>query len=117
MFKNQPNTLKNTPECGPDKFHSGHIGEVFGENAHLFIWRFCSDSGSIRHLFVSDSGSSPNHRRIDPESAESIRLRHIRAELVQINSGEFGFGVSGAFHLTRILPNKFKPIMPEEQNR
>ena len=32
--QNQLNILKTTPECDPDKFHSGHIREVLGEDAH-----------------------------------------------------------------------------------
>ena len=51
-------------------FHSGSIRG----GCPQMIWRSCSDSGSIRHLFVSDSGSAPNQRRIDPESPESIRF-------------------------------------------
>ena len=29
--QNQPNTLKTTTECGPAKFHSGHIRALFGK--------------------------------------------------------------------------------------
>ena len=29
-IQNEPNTLKNGPEYGPDKFHSGHIRDGFG---------------------------------------------------------------------------------------
>ena len=78
------------------------------------IWRFCSDSGPIRNIFVSDSGSSLNQRRIGSESPESIRFMPYS---VQIYSGEFGFGVTQALtralHQTRILPNKFRPILPD----
>ena len=52
-----PNTLLNTPECGPDKFHSGHIREVFGWNSDGF-GAFWADSG----LFVSFGEYGPNHR-------------------------------------------------------
>ena len=34
--QNQSNTLKNGPEYGPDKFHSGHIRDTFGWNSAGF---------------------------------------------------------------------------------
>ena len=34
--QNQPNTVINGPEYGPDKFHSGHIRDTFGWNSAGF---------------------------------------------------------------------------------